>query len=183
MNTSEKLKLFDNKRTEVFFLLVVSHAKAFVWGSLVLILIFSSFLTTLTKDVSSDSFINKDNPALVYKNKIKDTFGLTDPMVIAIYHEDTIYNSETINLIHRLTRSIEKISNIDPERVVSITNVNNIYGNFDGMVVEPFLDLDTKLSGKNLERVKNAVKDFPLYIGTLVSSDSTVSGIVAEVDI
>ena len=76
--------MFDNKRTEVFFLLVVSHAKSFVWGSLVLILIFSSFLTTLTKDVSSDSFINKDNPALVYKNKIKDTFGLTDPMVIAL---------------------------------------------------------------------------------------------------
>ena len=181
MNTSEKLKLFDNKRTEVFFLLVVSHAKAFVWGSLVLILIFSSFLTTLTKDVSSDSFINKDNPALVYKNKIKDTFGLTDPMVIAIYHEDTIYNSKTINLIDRLTRSIEKISNIDPERVVSITNANNIYGTFDGMVVEPFLDLDTKLSDENLERVKNAVKDFPLYIGTLVSADSTVSVIVAEV--
>ena len=85
----------------------------------------------------------------------------------------TLYTTETINLIHRLTRSIEKISNIDPERVVSITNANNIYGTFDGMVVEPFL-IWTKLSGKNLERVKNAVKDFPLYIGTLVSADSTV---------
>ena len=41
--------------------------------------------------------------------------------------------------------------------------------------------MDTKLSGKNLERVKNAVKDFPLYIGTLGSADSTVSVIVAEV--
>ena len=84
--------MFDNKRTESIFFISGFSCKAFVWGSLVLILIFSSFLTTLTKDVSSDSFINKDNPALVYKNKIKDTFGLTDPMVIAIYHEDTIYN-------------------------------------------------------------------------------------------
>ncbi|MEL0254385.1 MAG: hypothetical protein VW930_00350, partial [Burkholderiaceae bacterium] len=126
MNPLEKIKLVDNKKIEVFFLLVVSHARAFVWGSLALILVFASFLTSLTKDVSSDSFINKDNPALVYKNKIKDIFGLTDPMVIAIYHEDTIYNPKTINLIDRLTRSIEKISNIDPERVVSITNANNI---------------------------------------------------------
>ena len=40
-------------------------------GSLVLILIFASFLTSLTKDVSFDSFINKDDPALVLKIKLR----------------------------------------------------------------------------------------------------------------
>ena len=98
------MSLFGNGKARLFFSLIVSYPKTVIFGSLLLILFFASFLTGLTKDVSSDSFINKDNPALIYKNKIKETFGLTDPMVIAIYHEDSIYNLETIHLLLNIYR-------------------------------------------------------------------------------
>ncbi len=175
------MSLFGNGKARLFFSLIVSYPKTVIFGSLLLILFFASFLTGLTKDVSSDSFINKDNPALIYKNKIKETFGLTDPMVIAIYHEDSIYNLETIHLINKITRSVEKLPNIDSDRVVSITNIDNIYGTSDGMVVKPFLDFDKDLRVDNLKELRKAIKNFPLYVGSLVSDDGSVAVIIAEV--
>ncbi len=45
-------------------------------------------LPKLTKDTTADAFIDPDSPALVYKAKVEEAFGITDPIVIALINRD-----------------------------------------------------------------------------------------------
>jgi predicted RND superfamily exporter protein len=145
-------------------------------------------LPKLQKDTSADAFIGEDQPALVYKNHIEDVFGLTDPIVVAVIDEDDdgIFDAENLALVERLTRSIESLPQIDPERVTSLATENYIAGNAEGIVVEGFLDPDTayfQAPPGTLERageVRAAIDDFPLYQGLLVGREGTATLIVAE---
>src|SRR6056297_1427278 len=44
-------------------------------------------LTDLRKDTRSDAFLAPDNPALVYRDLIRERFGLSDPLLIALVLE------------------------------------------------------------------------------------------------
>ena len=68
---------------------------------------------------------------------------------------------------------------VDPERVASIATENNIVGTEDGMVVEPFYE-EAPATQEGADAVREAVMDFPLYVGSLVARDGTAALIVAE---
>ncbi len=164
------------------------------WRWLVLVLTFAligltaSSLPKLVKDTSADAFIGKDQPALVYKNRIEKTFGLTDPVVVAVIDRDEngIYDPDNLALVQRLTQAIEGLPQIDPERVTSIATENHIAGNAEGIVVEGFLDENTDFftaplgSQERAQQIRAALEDFPLYQGLLVSRDGSTTLIVAE---
>ncbi|WP_425063850.1 efflux RND transporter permease subunit [Pyruvatibacter mobilis] len=146
-------------------------------------------LPTLTKDTSADAFIDADEPALVYKERVEEIFGLTDPIVIAVINrgEDGVFTPDNLALVERLTRAVERLPQVDPDRVVSLATENNIVGTEDGLIVEGFLDPDTEGFQAPLgtraraEEVSAAIGDFPLYQGGLVGRRGTATLIIAEI--
>lgn len=164
------------------------------WRWLVLALAIGLIGTTaislpgLRKDTSADAFIGEDQPALVYKNHIEEIFGLTDPIVIAVIDqdEDGIFDPANLELVERLTRAIEALPQIDPERVTSLVTENYITGDAEGIVVEGFLDHDTEVfraepgTAERAEEIRAAINDFPLYQGMLVGREGRATLIVAE---
>jgi len=141
-----------------------------------------SYLPGLTRDTTSDAFIPKDNPARVYREQVKESFGLADPIIIAVFQEGEhgVFTPEALQLVESLTLKLQDLPNIDPERVVSLATEKNIEGREFGMNVEPFYD-NYPDSAEAAQAMWDKVSDFPLYLGSLVARDGSATLIVAEV--
>ncbi len=162
------------------FILIGARAPLFaIFIGLAVVIVLASGIHKLHKDTRSDAFLAPDNPALVYKEKIKETFGLSDPMVVAISStsELGIYQHETLALITHLTEEINALDNINSDRTVSLATENNITGDSSGMDITAFTDLYME---QGLPILRKAIGDFPLYEGLLVSKDGNMTLIVTE---
>ncbi len=158
---------------------VVAHPKRILLLGIALMAGIGSFLPGLQKDTRADAFLADDNPALVYKEKVRDIFGLSDPMVVAVVAEHSIFTPEGLNAIQQISDALRHVDNIDPDGITSLATENNIVGSADGMDVEPFYE--SPVSGQdNADKVRDAIRDFPLYQGTLVANDESASLVVAE---
>ena len=63
-----------------FFWSLTAFPKTMLAVGLLVILTAAAFLPQMTKDTSSDAFIPADHPALVYRDQVKEIFGLADPI-------------------------------------------------------------------------------------------------------
>lgn len=168
-------------QTARFFRVITNWPKSFALFSLLMMAFTASFVPKLVKDTSSDAFLAKDNQALVYRAQVKETFGLKDPIVIAVVSDNAqgIYTPASLRLIDDLSTRVAKLDNIDPDKVTSLASEKNIVGTADGMDVHdfyaPYPDTIEKA-----QAIKQAISQFPLYQGTLVSRDHRASLIIIE---
>ena len=171
----------SDNAAETFFWTVTRFPKLIIAAGLIGIVAMAISLPNLVKDTTADSFIAKDNPAVVYRDKVKAIFGLDDPFVIAVINKniDGIYNLESLNLVAALTERVKQLDNIDPDRVTSLATESNIVGTDEGMDVTDFYALDPA-ANPNSARIRAAIEDFPLYQGSLVARDGSGTLIVAE---
>lgn len=163
-----------------WILLGVRHPWLVLIVSFVLMGALVSGMGKIFKDTRADAFLAEDNPALIYKNKVREIFGLSDPLVIAIKDSsDTgIYNSKTLSLVQRLTDQFNNLEWVNAERTVSLSTENNIIGSESGLEVDPFMDM---LAEGKPSDIRQAIKDFPLYDGMLVSEDEAMTVIILEI--
>jgi uncharacterized protein len=136
-------------------------------------------LPNMKIDSRVEAYINEDNESLITRNKVREMFGLSDPFVIAVENEKGIFNPQSLNLIARLSEEAQKIKGINPEKIVSIATEKNITGTATGMDVKLFYDNKVETQSQ-ADSIKQAVMDFPLYKGNLVSEDGTMALIVIE---
>ncbi len=168
-----------DKGVRAFFAWIVEHPKRVIALGLLCIVAMASMLPQLHKDTRSDAFLADDNPALVYRETVKSLFGLSDPFVIAVVSEQSIFTPEGLNLVRQVSDIAANVNNIDPEGVKSLATENNIVGTQDGMEVDPFFENELTTLGQ-AHRVRDAIRDFPLYQGSLVAQDESATLIVAE---
>jgi predicted RND superfamily exporter protein len=156
----------------------VNYPKTVLFAGFLLMALLITGLGQLHKDTRADAFLEADNPALVYKNKVREIFGLSDPLIVAIYDRSAegIYRKQTLDLIGQLTDQLNALPMINTARTLSLASENNISASADGMDVAPFYDLRTQHDAA----LRQAIEDFPLYHGMLVSDDGAMSMIVLE---
>jgi len=159
---------------------IVNHPKRIILAGLLVIFALASFLPQLVKDTRSDAFLAADNPALVYRQEVKNIFGLSDPMVIAVVAEHSIFSPEGLNTITQITDAVRSIENVDPEGITSLSTENNITGTAEGMEVMPFYE-GIIMDMQQATAVRDAIRKFPLYQGSLVAQDESAALIVLEI--
>jgi predicted RND superfamily exporter protein len=176
-----ELKMESNEGVtpESFFRWVVRHPKKIVLVGILFLLSMGVFLPQLKTDTRSDAFLADDNAALVYREKVKALFGLSDPVVISIVSDNTIYSIQALNVVYELTEMISDIDNIDPDGITSLATENNISGTSEGMEVTAFMD-DLLDSPQQVKAIQEGVRDFPLYQGSLVAKNESATLILAE---
>ena len=132
----------DQSKAAVFFEFVTAWPKVFFIGSLLSIVGMASFMPQIQMDASSDAFIAKDDPVILYRDHVRDVFGLEDPIVVAVINDGPqgIFNPDSLALVDRLTREIANLPNVDPDRMTSLSTESNIVGTDDGMEVTDFFD-------------------------------------------
>ncbi len=166
---------------ERFFWRVTRHPLLTVMAGLLIIIAAATVVPQLVKDTSLDAFIADDNPAIIYRDKAREIFGLDDPFVIAIVDSrpEGIYNPEALDLVKTLSEAVQSLDNIDPDRVTSLFTESNIVGTTEGMEVEDFYALGN--TGRpSPEAIEKAIRGFPLYQGSLVAKDGSATLIIAE---
>ncbi|MCF6324029.1 MAG: MMPL family transporter [Gammaproteobacteria bacterium] len=168
---------------EMFFERLTRWPKTIILLGLLLIVATGSFIPTLQKDTRSDAFMPPDHPALVYRDKVQEIFGLKDPMVIAVVNdgEHGIFNPQSLTLVAWLSLELEEIANIDPNRITSLATENDVIGTEDGMLVEPFFE-ETPTTQQEADAIRIAVMDFPLFVGSIAARDGSATLIVAELE-
>ena len=165
-----------------FFTAVTAIPKTIMAVAFLIIIATGAYIPTLTIDSRSEAFLPEDDPALLYRDQVEETFGLKDPMVIAIVNkgEYGIFNPQTLQLIQWLTDEVMKMPEINRDRVVSLATEDNITGDAEGMLVEEFYKTPPKTQ-TDADNIRKAVMDFPLYLGSLVAHDGSATLIVTEV--
>ena len=164
-----------------YFQMVVTRPWTIIALSALVLFASAAFLPSMVMDTRSDAFIDAAEPSLVYREKVEELFGLADPIVIAVTNDSSagIYNPDSLMLVQWLTEQVQQLSNVDPERVVSLATEANIVGTDDGMEIEDFFD-ESPSSPARVIWIKQAVENFPLYQGSLVARDHSATLIVAE---
>jgi len=138
-------------------------------------------LGSLKVDTRADAFLDADNPALLYRELIKQQFGLSDPYYIAVldHRKGGIYNPTTLNLIAELSARVSNLANIDGSKVVSLATGDNIVGSEEGLSVQPFID-SLPITRTQAAAIRHDIADFPLYRDSLVGRSGAATVIVAE---
>lgn len=171
----------QNLQLKSFYEWLLARPKATLVSGLLLLVLIASQLPHITKDTGPEAFMAKDNPARVYREHVRQVFGLKDPMVIAIEQEgpNGVFTPEILRDVVELTRQVQALSSVDGDKVLSFATENDIRGHADGLEVMPFLDpLPTALA--EADQLWQRVQQFPAYLGTLVSRDGKMTLIEAE---
>jgi predicted RND superfamily exporter protein len=131
-------------------------------------------------ETNLDEYMPKDHPAFVYSDKMEALFDIKDGIIIALQNEKGVFNTATLDTLKQLTKRFQKMPEIDKNDVTSLYTADNIVGTEDGMDVKRFYKRVPKTPEK-LEALKKKVENNEMIFGRLVSTDETVTVIIAEI--
>ncbi len=155
------------------------------WVVLIVILLITVFFFLQMKgksrmETNLDEYMPKDHPAFIYSDKMEALFDIKDGIIIALQNKNGVFNTATLDTLKQLTRRFQKMPEIDKNDVTSLYTADNIVGSEDGMDVKRFYKRVPKTPEK-LEDLKKKVENNEMIFGRLVSTDETVTVIIAEI--
>ncbi len=131
-------------------------------------------------ETNLDEYMPKDHPAFVYSDKMEELFDIKDGIIVALYNKNGIFNAATLDTLKQLTKRLQKMPEIDKNDVTSLYTADNIIGTEDGMDVRRFYKRVPRTPEK-LAELKRNVENNEMIFGRLVSTDETVTVIIAEI--
>ena len=155
------------------------------WITLVVTILISVLFFKVMKDNSTmetdlDKYMPQDHPAFVFSDQAEEWFGINDGIIMAIENQSGIFNTETLDTLKQLTRRIQKMPQIEKADVTSLYTADNIVGTEEGLDVKAFYKRTPETEGK-LNTLKENVRNNEMIYGRLVSTDETVTVIIAEI--
>jgi predicted RND superfamily exporter protein len=157
----------------------------FKWLSLAAIMLVSAFFIVemkenTTMETNLDKYMPQDHPAFIYSDKAESWFNIQDGIIIALENKNGVFNTETLDTLKKLTKRFQKFDEIEKKDVTSLYTADNIVGSDDGMDVKRFYKRVPKSEDK-LKKIKENVESNEMIFGRLVSTDETVTVIIAEI--
>lgn len=178
------LKISLRERTEAFFELwseaVVRHRW---WVLLIVVVITGSILPQLrhvTVDVSIESFLSRNDPAIVDYDAYREQFGYDIFGIVTVETPDDIFTLENLKRLRALHEDLES-SVPHLSKITSLYNVRHTMGIDDTLVVDELSDIWPQ-SEAELPAFRQMVLSNPAYLGNLVSANGKVTNIVLEPD-
>jgi len=155
------------------------------WISMIVIVAITIGFFLLMKEntrmeTNLDKYMPQDHPAFIYSDQAEEWFNIQDGIIIAIENQDGVFNTETLDTLKQLTKRFQKFDEIDKDDVTSLYTADNIIGTEDGMDVRRFFKRVPKTPEK-LKQLKENVEKNEMVFGRLVSTDETVTVIIAEI--
>jgi len=150
--------------------------------TLVITIVFLSQMAQNSRmETNLDEYMPQEHPAFVYSNQAENWFNIKDGIIVAVRNENNIYNEETLTIIKKLTKTFQKMPQVEKDDVTSLYTADNIIGTEDGMDVKSFYS-SIPASQEELDDLRKKVKANKMVYGRLVSEDETVSMIIAAIN-
>ncbi len=154
--------------------------------SIVLFLAISAYffkaMTENTRmETNLDEYMPKDHPDFKYSDQAEEWFQIKDGIIIAIEHQESIYNPESLRKIKELSKALQDMDAFDDNEVKSLYTSDNIVGSAEGMEVESFYKRVPK-TDEELTLLRHKVRDNEMVQGRLVSESETIALIIAGIN-
>jgi len=166
-----------------YFEWVVARPVPVLVAAAIVGLTLAAFIPSLGRKTSPDAFIPDGHPALKIKQQVDETFGISEPIVIGVIGqgENAIFRPDTLDLIRRLTKAVQAVPGIGPDRVTSLATESGVYFE-DG---EPGFELlmpEVPTDRAAIDELREEVLGYELYRGTIVAADGSAATILIDTD-
>lgn len=161
---------------------IVARYTAYILAGVVLLTVLalgqlidlSSGQPRLMIDPSTNRLLPEDDEAKIFYDYTRKVFG-SDETLLIVLGADDVFAPDVLSRVERLTDRLGRIEEV--HHVVSLSNALDIRGVEDGITIEPFLKgRDDRPEMR--EKIRARVQGNPVYAGSLVSKDSTVTALV-----
>jgi len=132
--------------------------------------------------MDSDRLLPKDHPTVVLGDKIKETFNGKYIVVVNVEVKNgTVFNSETLGKVKRITEKVKELPGIIESNVLSIasSNIKDIKGTADGMEVSQYME-NVPTNAQDMAKLRNRITNDPNYKGVLVAKDEKSATIILD---
>ena len=155
------------------------------WAVIATIIVISAFFFMQMKqnsrmETNLDKYMPQQHPAFVFSNEAEEWFGINDGIIVALENKNGVFNTETLDTLKQLTKQLQKMDEIDKADVTSLYTADNIVGSEYGMEVKRFFRNVPKSPETLLSLKQDVLKNEMIY-GRLVSTDQTVTVVIAEI--
>ncbi len=162
---------------------IIKYRVALIILLVLMTLPFGLSIPQLTHDASVSALIPESHPDYKFSSQMEDLFGAVDQVVIGVSSEKGVYTKDVVTAIRELTEFSENLVAIDPDDVLSLTNIDDMRGSDGELIIEPMLDEDAlaELPAEAIEALRGKVRRNPLFRGKLVSEDERSAVVLAAV--
>jgi predicted RND superfamily exporter protein len=169
-------RIVVEKRFEDFSNLVIKHRFKTLFLMLLIVVYIASNLPKITFDTSTEGFLYKDDPQIVMYDEFRNQFGRDEKIVIAIKTKD-VFDKPFLEKLFLLHSDIENNLPYIKE-VTSLKNARKTIGNKNELIVEDLFEDGIPEDEKELERVKEFVKNNKIYQDLYINKDTTFTTIM-----
>lgn len=158
-------------------LFIAKWPKILSFLSILLVVVIASNLPKITIDTSTEGFLLETSPLRVDYDAFRDQFGRDEKIVVSI-KTDNIFKLETINKIKDLHNELEqKVPYLND--ITSLINARNTVGTTDSLIVGDLFEKWPETQ-KQLNELKQAVINNPMYTNLLINEAGTFTVIILE---
>jgi hydrophobe/amphiphile efflux-3 (HAE3) family protein len=126
-------------------------------------------------DPDMKSQLPEDMVSRLNTEKIDELFGGTDLFMILIKTDDVL-NPETLKRIRTLSKKMNRVKGVD--KVLSLFDLKSIKGEDGAMIVDPAVKRIPE-NEKQMETLRDELKDNDMVYGSVVSKDFTITAVIA----
>ncbi len=164
---------------------VIEYPKYVILLFVVLTVLFGSKLSDLRWETDARVYMPKGHPAIIYDEKIERLFGVKDALIIGIVNDEkTIFNTETLKRISRITEKISRLPGVEANRTIDVTSLSTysvFVGSEESMGAEWVMPKVPE-SEHEIEVLKKMVnRHAELLVGNIVSADGSAAMIRAKI--
>ncbi len=150
-------------------------------------IIFGAALPKLRVYSDFSDLLPQNHPYIQVYNRLKENFGGANMIVMSIEAEQgTIFNNDTLDLIHRATLGVDSLPGVNHNLVFSLTHrtARKIFlDEYGGFASESYYDPQkSQRSVAELEKLKQDVIANPTMYGLMVSPDLKAALIKAQLN-
>ena len=152
---------------------LIAHAGPTLVLQLLLTGLFVWQFRNIRFDTSPSTLILSGSPEHQYYEKIAKVFGSDQAVLVGITGEDML-QARQLKAIRDMTRELQGIAGV--KRVLSLTNVMDVQGTTEEVLVSPLVPED--LQTLNREALQSRLKVNPFYVRNLISTDGRTCSLV-----
>ncbi len=114
----------------------------------------------------------------VNTDRIEEIFG-GDDMLMILFETKDVLNKKTLARIKKISKKLNRIKGVD--KVMSLFDLKNIYGEDGAMIVDPAVKRIPK-NAQQKEQLRQSIINNDMVYGTVVSEDFKYTSIITKLD-
>lgn len=158
---------------------MVHHRVNFLVAFLLLIVFGIAGMKRIYFQTSWDSYFVADDPMLLKTDEFKSIFGNDYYVAVLVQNEEGLFSKDRLELIRELSNELRDSISYS-EKITSLTDIEFMVGNDEGMAIEQIVPDDIPSDAEALEAIRIKAYSKPNTAKKLISKDGTMSWIMLK---